>query len=383
MRITDNSLIFIDEFDATKENILNIIIESGMKHRINLLDLFLNIHNHLMQNECPESLLQESEYRKQIQENKSRKWLSPREQIESFKEKTEQIFQKYKLQHTCKSHEKFSTDKRNFLFYDYHFHNVLDAHNKRIEIIQDYDNRANWINAVDFENTVRGIDIRTLLSEISGFLSYYQRGISYIADNYRHLKNEHDAIQEAFPLESAVRTTLNHFRLDGTDVEFLCKNIMEGEMPYVGHEDRYAIQRQNFYETGFRYHDIIDSEEHDTLSKIYMYNFSQTPESFLSGICTKALVVGISATAGLYTNIGNYDLEYLKSRLGKSFIRLDGEDLQRLKINFEETTKGYEQVELKIKFIDSGSREESIALLEVQLGDRLEIEKQLLLYGIS
>jgi hypothetical protein len=56
--LIDGSLIFIDEFDATKENVLKSIIKSGLDSRADLLDLFLNIHNHLMENECPEILLQ-------------------------------------------------------------------------------------------------------------------------------------------------------------------------------------------------------------------------------------------------------------------------------------------------------------------------------------
>ncbi|MBD2387057.1 hypothetical protein [Cylindrospermum sp. FACHB-282] len=46
-RLNKNPLIFIDEFDTTKEAILNNIIESGLQYQVDLLDLFLNIHNHL------------------------------------------------------------------------------------------------------------------------------------------------------------------------------------------------------------------------------------------------------------------------------------------------------------------------------------------------
>ncbi|WP_375510999.1 hypothetical protein [uncultured Nostoc sp.] len=119
-----------------------------------------------------------------------------------------------------------------------------------------------------------------------------------------------------------------------------------GLQPYQG-----TIQSQNFYDTGFRYYDIVDSDEHDTLSKIYMFNFSRTPESFLAGVCSNALVVGISATAGLYTNIGNYDLKYLKSCLGDSFIRIKDDALVKLKNAYNDATQGYNQVSIKTKFI--------------------------------
>ncbi|MGV0029465.1 hypothetical protein, partial [Phormidesmis priestleyi] len=123
-RFIEKAIIFIDEFDTTKEAVLNNIIKSGLRHRVDLLDLFLNIHNHLMQNECPEVLVKESEWLKEKSFGKN--WLSPRQQIESFRVKANYIFTTYKLQHTCKSHEDFSTKQRNFLFYDYEFHNVMD-----------------------------------------------------------------------------------------------------------------------------------------------------------------------------------------------------------------------------------------------------------------
>ncbi|MEH2406710.1 hypothetical protein [Nostoc sp.] len=70
-RFINKSLIFIDEFDTTKEAVLQNIIQSGLRNRVDLIDLFLNIHNHLMQTECPEVLLQESKWRKQQSSGKT------------------------------------------------------------------------------------------------------------------------------------------------------------------------------------------------------------------------------------------------------------------------------------------------------------------------
>lgn len=188
--------------------------------------------------------------------------------------------------------------------------------------------------------------------------------------NYRHLKEENESVQEAFPLESAIRTVLNHFRLDTEDVAFLTTNIMEGDMPYGMRIEKGSLQRQGFYDSGFRYHDIVDSEEHDTLSKIYMYNFSRTPESFLVNVCSKAMVVGISATAGLYTNIGNYDLEYLKAQLGDAFTRLTGETLARLKDAYAQSTQGYSKISIHTEFIGAELREQALEKLERLLDDQ-------------
>ncbi|MDJ0733806.1 MAG: hypothetical protein QNJ47_06910 [Nostocaceae cyanobacterium] len=366
-RLINKSLIFIDEFDTTKEAVLNNIIKSGLRHRVDILDLFLNIHNHLMQNECPEALLKESKWRKQKSLGKN--WLTLQEQIKSFRDKADYIFNTYRLQHTCKSHEDFSTNKRNFLFYDYEFHNVLDRH-QQINIIEDLKKCINWIKPVDTKIEKTGVNLYSLLRDIAGFLTYFQIGIGYLAENYCHLKDEDDSVEEIFPLESAVKTVLNHFRLDSKDIEFLTNNILEGDLPYGLQTDRLTIQRQGFYDTGFSYYDIVDSDEHDTLSKIYMFKFNRTPESFLIGVCSKAMVVGISATAGLNTNIGNYDIEYLKSRLGDSFIRIKDDALVHLKDEYSQRTQGYSQVDIKTEFIGTDLQEEAIKQLEEVFNDK-------------
>lgn len=366
-RLANKSLIFIDEFDTTKESVLKNIINSGLRHRVDLLELFLDIHNHLMQNECPEGLLKSSQWFNQKVSEK--KWLSLEEQIESFREKANQIFNKYKLQNACKSHKDFLTNKRNFLFYDYQFHNVL-ARNKRIELVEDIHNRTNWIQAFDASKEKSGVDIHSLLRDIAGFLSYFQIGIGFLVQNYLRLKEEDESVKEVFPLESAVKTVLNNFHIDNKDIEFLTNNIIEGDLPYGIDSEKSTLKNQGFYDTGFCYYDIVDSDEHDTLSKIYVYNFSRTPESFLAGICSKAMVVGISATAGLYTNIGNYDLEYLKSRLGDSFIRLKVDDIARLKESYLQATKGYDDIAIKTNFIGTDLYKDAIQQLEIILNDK-------------
>ncbi|KXS42422.1 MAG: hypothetical protein AWU59_1653, partial [Methanolobus sp. T82-4] len=241
---------------------------------------------------------------------------------------------------------------------------------RRIEIVTDPNNRINWIKTAKGGEKPNGKNIHYLLTDIAGFLTFFQKRVSNMADNYCHLKQEEYSSKELFPLESAVRTVLNHFRLDEDDVEFITRNIMEGEIPYGLRSGTASLQRYGFYDSGFRYHDIVDSDEHDTQSKVYMYNFSRTPESFLVNICSQAMVIGISATAGLHTNIGNYDLDYLNSCLGNRFIRLSGEPLKRLKDQFLKRTRGYDNVSIKTSFVEAENPVKNITVLEKLLEDK-------------
>ncbi|MBE9057155.1 hypothetical protein [Sphaerospermopsis sp. LEGE 08334] len=366
-----NSLIFIDEFDSTKERILDKIIESGLQRKIDFIDLFLSIHNHLAKLTDSEDLTKPSKHweKKQAQ---GKNWLSPKEQIKDLKTKAQEIFKKYKLQYICKSDPKSFTRKRNFLFYDYKFHNVIDL-NKRIEIHQDSRKRTNWIKAVDFKENSSEVqsdniyNIYSLLAEIAGFLTYFQKGVSNLADNYRWLKKENKGIE--FDFEFAIKSVLNHFCQDEKDVDLLTNNILNDELPYKFASEKPISKLQCFYDRGFRYYDIVDSDEHDTLSKIYMFNFNHTPESLLAEVCSKAMVVGISATAGLDTNIGNYDIKYLKSRLSDSFKQLEPDEIKELENKYDEATQGYDQVEIIPHFIRTESHKDAIKQLQEILDD--------------
>lgn len=223
-RLAKNSLIFIDEFDATKDTILKQIINSGRKHKIDLINLFLNIHNHLKNTEFPEFLLKESEARQKYSDNKD--WKSLAKIIEEFKKDSEKIFETYNLQYTYKSNQDDSKKSRKFLFYDYESHHVLDRR-QNLVIDASNDDKANWLKIVfnnndDFKQHPR---LSSLLGQINGFLTYFQRGVSYLAQNYQNLKKEQG--NEAFSMEFAVSSVLDGFKLDQETIRFLTTNIIE------------------------------------------------------------------------------------------------------------------------------------------------------------
>jgi hypothetical protein len=224
--------------------------------------------------------------------------------------------------------------------------------------------------ALEKEAEKEGHNIRSLFSDLAGFLTYFQRAVGFIADNFRHCKQEAQVDGETFPLELAIRSVLNHFLLGLQDVDFLTQNILEGQLPYGVRFRSGDIQRQNFYDVGFRYHDIVDSDEHDTLSKLFLYDFSRTPEAFLARIATKAMVVGISATANISTNIGNFDLDYLKDRLGDTFTSLSKAQLEAVRKTYEQCTQGYSDIDIKASFIGPDSLEQGIDMLTDLVDDK-------------
>jgi hypothetical protein len=156
--------------------------------------------------EDPKNITKKSEWWLKESSGK-RKWLPPDELLQTWRTKSQNIFKKYDLQHKCKSDGEEFNRKRNFLFYDYRFYSILDT-NKKIVLVADTQGNINWIRTCDNDisssanNTF--VDIRSLLIELSSFLTYFQKGISYLSQNYKHLKDEGKLDKELFAFEFAV-----------------------------------------------------------------------------------------------------------------------------------------------------------------------------------
>ncbi|NLD95561.1 MAG: hypothetical protein GX635_00460, partial [Synergistaceae bacterium] len=364
-RIPKDSLVFIDEFDASKERVLKNIIKSGWSRRINLIDLFLTVRNALAGNELPEVLLRESEHRRRLLEEKEKGWPGIPGIADAFREKSETLFRRYRLQYAVKAGEGLRDKRRNFLFHDYRFHYLFKDGAKNMKLRADEEERTNWLFR-ESRSAAGGNDaepdVRFLLGGLNGFLSYLQKGTDIIAENYCHLKKERGESGE-FSRESAVKTVLSHLQTGKEETDFLVGKIMEKAPPAKHADAGPGGGGDGFYDNGFRCYDIVDSEDHDTCSKIFMYDFGRTPEAFLAELCESAMVVGSSATAVIPSSLANYDLLYLKSRLGDSFRRLSGEELARLGEAYAESTKGYDALTISPGFIKASGRSDTLALL--------------------
>ncbi|MTF39627.1 hypothetical protein [Cyanobacterium aponinum] len=373
--LTENSLIFIDEFDATKDTILNQIIEKGTENPIDLITLFSNIHNNLNGRKVPSFILKDSLVRKKEISKKKRQSLS--KILANLKKDAREIFKDFSLVYTHKTFPSDFKKSRNFLFYDYESHHVLDRKsNLMIETIQE--DNVNWLKVVlrDDKSYKNYKTISSLLGRIGGFFSYFQKVIYLFGTNYKELRKENG--DEVFSLKSAIDSILVlGFQLtDEKTIELLTNKILENRYSFTKEKaSKINNQLQSFYEVGFKYHDIVDNDNHDLTSKIYLYSFDRTPESILTQICQRGMVIGISATAHIDTNIGNYDIKYLKQYLKDSFYSLSQDEINQLKTEYQEIIKGYEKIQIKSKFIGTKDKHEALETLKQMLNDEESANK--------
>lgn len=347
--ITNGALVFIDEFDATKETVLKNIIENGLKEKIDYIELFNHIYAVLQSKTFPERFFVPSEKRQNsVYRSQSLKGI-----MKKLKEMADDIFYSYSLQFNHKT-ENDGQSESNFLFHDHRFISVLNGKNRYISTYSDPKDSINRIafttNKPESQNS-----IQNLLNNLRGFITWFQTTVFIYADNYYFSRKERMSDgEEEFTYESAIHSVLTEFNLGSTYENYLFSQIM---MMRIKNKNDIAGSEYDLslYEKGFRYYSFENSPNHEFKSVISMVSYSQTPERILVKMCEKTKVVGISATATLPSVLCNYDLQYLSLKMGNAYLQISQDDRERLKNAFAEAQKGYKDIEIKTELFDSAN----------------------------
>lgn len=342
-----NSLVFIDEFDATKKDIQDMIVQNGLSKGIDYIDLFRNIKICLDNyKSMPSNILDNVE-------NKPSHKLALKKNIKIF----DDIANKYHLLHHHKS-VKFG-EKRIVLFSDL-THNNYTTGDENVIVKFDDDENINKLELVP-----KGQKDRSLyeaLDRIKGAISYFARFVAILAYSYKQnwIKKKEEGISYGeFTENHALDTVLDSLHLQGESyriIKEMAFTFSNNFKPKTNNEEDLKDDLF-FYSSGFSHYDFCDDYSHDNTTVIRKFVFEETPESVLYTICRTSKVVGISATATFNTVLGNYDIEYLEWKLGESFVTPSDEDKERLRNEFEIQTEGFKDVETVVQLTGTSSEE--------------------------
>lgn len=346
--IIDNATIFIDEFDATKETLLKNIIQNGLRDKIDYIELFKDIYSALHTNEFPAALTTPSKQRKDSKyKNQTLQSI-----IDGIRDKADLIYDNYTLQFSHRTLSDVADTTKNFLFQDHQFHSILDGNNSYIKTVSDEKKRINAICFSPYKPNNEKNNIQVMLGKVRGFIKYFQIGVNILAINYMQCKAERkQSADDEFTIESAIRSVLAEFRLNSTYIDHITSQILISSHKVKGDIEKSDFDL-SFYENGFRFYSFEDDAVHDMQSKIMMCSFQTTPEKILLRFCEKAKVIGISATATLPTVIGNYDLDYLQSKMQAAFSLPSESDKTRLSNDFSNSLCGYDNISINVELLE-------------------------------
>lgn len=345
-KVVKDAFIFIDEFDATKETVLTNIIENGLRDQVDYIELFLAIYSILHVKDFPKRLIKPSKKRSEGKYKDQ----SLLQLIKDIKTDSDVIFKEYSLNFSHRT-KNDPEQGQNFLFQDHQYHAILNGNKSFISVERNADEQINDICFLDEKPKNEKQSIQKLLGNIRYFVKHFMTDVYVLAFNFWQNKMEQKQPgDDDYSMEYAIRSVLELFHLTPKYADYLTTQILVGGKHIKGDIQGDEMDL-TFYNNGFRYYAFENSPSNDMQSRLMMLAFQNTPEKFLLRFCEKAKVVGISATATIPTVIGNYDLDYLHSKMQNLFPYRSKADDDRLRNAFEESQKGYSNINIKVELI--------------------------------
>ncbi len=329
---TKGALVFIDEFDATKDVILKQEIANCTDYKLDLARLFSGIATALKGKEFPNQLFEGSD---DLNDDNS-----SRSSFEKMKAKILQVEEEYHLNYVFKL-DSSGDDSRYFLFDDYQLHTITsNKKNGKITCRIDKKKNQNVISLVDDKHDDKGQFYRSIYG-MKGALNYFINCCAMISRNYLNYYNERAVREnkEIMEIEQAVSTVIDPFNLDRNVSETISKMIVDNISLPVANRKK-DILANDFYLDGFRYYDFKDDISHDASTSFLMCYMDNTPEKIMLSLSSRARVVGLSATASIQSVTGNYNIEYLEEKLGELYYVIPEFDKDNIRKEVNERLKG-------------------------------------------
>lgn len=311
--LIENSVIIIDEFDATKDTIQGVIIENSLSMQEDYIQLFRQIYRTMNPADFSSDI-------RQAMDNVE--MTGGKYTFASLIDEAREIAESFHVRLSIKTKENLINQRQIFLFNDGAFHTVLKEGTQYIRsTLNEEDNRIDvfFENKEEFfknRNKNKDIVLYSMLREINTFLLHFRLFSIEWARNYMELINKkRSSNTDEMNLENAVSSILK--RLELTDKQY---DLLMGETcQMVRNNTKFVLEDRSFYQMGMEYYEFEDSDSHHDNTNLKFIKVYDTPEKIMLYLSSKATVFGISATAEFSTVVGNYDLRYLKEELKERY----------------------------------------------------------------
>lgn len=324
----ENNIVFIDEFDATKDNVKNAIIENAIKFNQNIIKLFTTIYYGLTSRSFPKNRIHGApDSKMEYLENK----------FLEIRETSIELYKNFQF-HAHYYFPKYSQIDRAFLFHDLEYLTVFDS--KGEEHIRGYLERysvpgeeTNFIRAAENQPEEDSNNLLLIINQLRGLISLFSFFVSDFAKVYKEVHDKDNP--EEISIENAIKTTLDLFDINDSKTQdyFIDHIFQQVHVTNISASTQFDLSPVN---KGFRYYNFVNRKQHDATTHILYADTLTTAETWLLNLCQNAVVIGISATAGFDSPISNYALSHLKHHLRDKFYELTQRDQETLKNEFHD-----------------------------------------------
>lgn len=337
--IIDHSVLFIDEMDATKNEINNIILESSLRSTIDLIPMIHRIADQFIywDQNMPRAL-------KNLVPSKDEGFNKARHEALDIRKKYHD-----ELPYYCSQ-----IKNRNFLMSDATFHANFEDHSKK-NAYSYYDTNKNQMT-IEIENSRNNVsetsnEIYSLFSvirDMNHFLLTTKYFFNKLAGKYKNYKNEESKEEDQINDEEALHSIYKVFRLTDADISYFNNEIHIRPQININKDQKRFKKTNGYYNRGIRSFEFTNQKK-DSLNTSFNYIYlSQSAERILVLLAKKAIVIGLSATCNIDSVLSNYSLRYLKENLEDSFHLIGDEDHKRIKDTYSMLNKKYESKDIQV-----------------------------------
>ena len=325
-----NATIFIDEFDTQKKVILDLIINNKNRNNYEFIDLFTAIKNTLVTKQF------------------AKKYYIEEDILESIKTFFEKTHQKYNMHYNFK-HSFNETLENQTILSDSTLSDIIQKDDKFTKIITFAEKQTNYISdkgELSFMEMIR--DINNGLKMFIGLSrSVARKEVVRARERDRDLivSNEDDIeivdrITHDLIKELGYRSGDIHYQYLSDMIKY---NVFEPRNDFKSREDE-------LYEDGFKLININQKSQYSKNNDFEFLTLNNTPEKFIKDLCSHMFVVGISATATIFTLTRNFDIKYLRRKLADRFCTLNAQEIEQMD-NLYIKAKKQENREIHVEYM--------------------------------
>lgn len=304
-------IIFVDEFDSTKQTIKDSLAEEQNENKVDFLQLYNTIYSGA-KNRWSSDILHGID--SQMKENFN---------LEKIIRNGDELRERFLLDHAYQTDDNLREDNHTFIFKDAATRTISKETSNIQVVARDIgENRVGLSLRLHEDMQPGDFYLDGVIRWVTGYLKGFASYAMIIARGYAQQQNKEtpDVSTPALSIEEAFRTFLYQYGISRNESLINPQTKLLMKMADVSSalsrkKNRKEKLGYDYYTQGFTYYSMEDGHHHNDNTIISMVDIPVTAEGRLAAMATDALVLGLSATAGVPSVTGNYNLRWIERNI--------------------------------------------------------------------
>ena len=381
--LLEGSVVFIDEFELSKDVINDSLIEESVNKMADAVSMFRTLMGPALEGRsiggrggyASSGVVFTGELLRSPSDDKGAgKRL--REEYDEIVRAAEDVYSSLHLNRQFRLSEDLRHKNQSFLFNDFQNHVVATGSSTWAAVhFLETQNQVQLGSGVppyaddsDEAQKRSFYSVPLLLGRLEGIVGWVVKWIVRVAENYMKVVAEDADVgkRPEISFDQAAETALAELNvMDEVHGE---RNPTRERVIAMVHDERArriatgTNVRESpanlcLHQTGFKVHAFSESAQHDTLTRMERCGMPYTAEHKLVELSNRNLVVGISASLDIPSVLGNYDLEYVEGMLQGLYMPLSDDQRALLFSDYERSVSHYDKVNIRVAKVADADEE--------------------------